>query len=89
MSDPHVQQAYRVAVQFAVQDDPKRAVEMIQRIRTLDRHGSVPSSELAILTAVAAVRSARKQDIETAMAAIQVGSEPAMRRLREYLLSAP
>lgn len=89
MSDPHVQQAYRVAVQFAVQDDPKRAVEMIQRIRTLDRHGSVPSSELAILTAVAAVRSARKQDIETAMAAIPVGNDAAMRRLREYLLSAP
>ncbi len=89
MSDPHVQQAYRVAVQFAVQDDPTRAAEMIQRIRTLDRHGSVPSSELAILSAVAAVRSARKQDIENAMAAIPVGSEPAMRRLREYLLSAP
>ncbi len=89
MSDPHVQQAYRVAVQFAVQDDPKRAVEMIQRIRTLDRHGSVPSSELAILTAVAAVRSARKQDIETAMAAIPIGNDAAMRRLREYLLSAP
>lgn len=89
MSDPHVQQAYRVAVQFAVQDDPKRAVEMIQRIRTLDRHGSVPSSELAILAAVAAVRSARKQDIETAMAAIPIGNDAAMRRLREYLLSAP
>lgn len=89
MTDPHVQQAYRAAVQYAVHDDPERTAEMIQRIRTLDRHGSVPPSELAVLAVVAAVRARRRSGLESSLAALGERDAAVSRRLREYLLAAP
>lgn len=89
MNDPHVEQAFRLAMQFAVRDDPRRFAEAARKVRTLDRHGEVRGRELDLLALVAALRQGDEGAVAAAEAAVAPMGDADRRRLAELLPRTP
>jgi len=89
MNDPHVDQAYRLALQYAVREDPGRFPEAAQRVRTLDRRGEVSRRELTLLAIVAALRQGDESGLEHLQTELGEPTDADRHRLRELFVRTP